>query len=331
LATDLEGELKASWMARNSRCRGFCNAFAFAGGSLLTAAGLSVCAGVDRRTAEIREEGIMMDRMQMWKANPLDVDPQTRVVAVFGVTGSGKSSTCNTLVGGRERNFEQSSTLLSVTKAVSYRDFMYKKCPCRIIDTPGLADTHRTREEIAEELARFTALAPHGLAAILIIVPRGRFTPEQEEALLRIKELLGPLAVRHGIVVFTHCLNPSARRQLLGRDQLLDEVNQLPQSSTLRSLVEDCNYRVVPVENVLEPARSESRAHLHERVADVLAQNHGATYDVSNFMKRANQRREEYVQRKPPRKHLMNCRGDAFETVSGRMNINLVCDIDGDL
>jgi hypothetical protein len=149
------------------------------------------------------------------------------------------------MIGGREHHFEQSSTILSVTKAVSYRDFMYKKRPCRIIDTPGLADTHRSREEIGEELGRFAAFAPHGLAAILIIVPRGRFTLEQESSLVRIKELLGLTAVRHCVVVFTHCLNPRARQQLNGRDQLLEEVNQLPRQSALRSLVEECNYRVV--------------------------------------------------------------------------------------
>ena len=58
-------------------------------------------------------------------------------VAVFGITGGGKSSTCNTMIGSRERLFEQSSTIMSVTKAVSYRDYAYYKRPCRIIDTPG--------------------------------------------------------------------------------------------------------------------------------------------------------------------------------------------------
>ena len=42
------------------------------------------------------------------------------MVAVFGITGAGKSSTCNTMVGGRERAFEQSSSIMSVTKAVSF-------------------------------------------------------------------------------------------------------------------------------------------------------------------------------------------------------------------
>lgn len=213
---------------------------------------MSQCTGIDSRIATIREERIMSDRMKKWKANPLEVDPGTRVVAIFDVTGSGKSSTCNIMIGGRERHFEQNSTYLSVTKAVSYRDLMYKKRHAKSSMRLGLqtrigllVDTHRSGEEVAEELRRFAAFAPHRLAAILIIMPRVRFTPEQETSLVRIKELLGPTAVKHCVVVFTHCLNPRARQQLIDRDQLLDEVNQLPRQSALRSLVEECNFRVV--------------------------------------------------------------------------------------
>ena len=115
----------------------------------------------------------------------------------------------------------------------------------------------------------------------------------QEVALRDIRALLGPSGMRHSIIVFTHCLNPKSRQQLLRRDQLLDEVSQLPRSSTLRQIVEECSFRVVPVENVLDPAKTESRNALHQRVLDTLAANDNKTYDVANFSKHASTRQRQ--------------------------------------
>ena len=239
----------------------------------------------DRNAAMEAEHGIFKDRRNMWRENPHKVDQDTMVVAVFGITGGGKSSTCNTLIGSRERPFEQSTSIFSVTKAVSCRDYMYYRRPCRIIDTPGLSDTHRSHEEIAKELDRFKAYAPHGLSALLFVVPYGRFTPEQEKALQDLRALLGPACTKHAIVVFTHCLDPKNRQQLLRRDEILDEVSQLPAKSTLRQLVEECSHRIIPIENVLEPAKTESRNRLHQRVLDTLKENNNKTYNVNDFFK----------------------------------------------
>ena len=53
----------------------------------------------DRRAAAEAEHGIVKDRREMYRENPYHVDPDTLVVAVFGITGAGKSSTCNTMIG----------------------------------------------------------------------------------------------------------------------------------------------------------------------------------------------------------------------------------------
>ncbi len=53
----------------------------------------------------------------------------------------------------------------------------------RVIDTPGLQDTNRASSEIEKELAQFAKLAPHGVAAFVIVVPFGRITPEHEGAI----------------------------------------------------------------------------------------------------------------------------------------------------
>ena len=207
----------------------------------------------DRAAQAQAEHGFVKDTRSMWRDNPHEVDSNTLVVAVFGITGGGKSSTCNTMIGSRERLFEHSSAIMSVTKAVSYRDYCFYRRPCRVIDTPGLSDTNRSRDEIVEELDRFKAFAPNGLSAILVVIPHGRFTPEQEGAIRDIHKMLGPTGVKHSMVVFTHCLDRKNKQQVMRRDELLDEVSQLPRTSALRKLIHDCSHRVVPVENILEP------------------------------------------------------------------------------
>jgi len=87
----------------------------------------------------------------------------------------------------------------------------------------------------------------------------------------------------------------------------------------------------VPVKNVLEPARSESRAHLHERVADTLADNGGATYCVAGFRTRAEyQRRGDEAGVPLGKVRFTNCTGGGAysQPVDGRVQIHLECDVE---
>ena len=193
------------------------------------------------------------------------------VVAVVGITGSGKSSVCNTLVGRTHRRFALSSSLASVTGAVSHRDYTFFG-DWRIIDTPGLLDTNKRREENEGEVLRLAALTPHGLAAVLVVMPHGRFTAEQQAALVRLDELFGPTLRKHAILVITSALEGDAPAgvgagggsgngsvALMTRDAVLAEVSALPLGHYLRSYVESIGFRVVPVENRLDPFRQVSR------------------------------------------------------------------------
>ncbi len=114
-----------------------------------------------------------------------DVDRNRHVVAMIGITGGGKSSTANTLMsrqgkkkgaggdgstgagrgnqnllgGNRNRKFKEADSLTSVTRSVSFRDYEFSGVPFRIIDTPGLADTNRSSDEIETELDIFKRIA----------------------------------------------------------------------------------------------------------------------------------------------------------------------------
>jgi hypothetical protein len=204
-----------------------------------------------------------------------------------GVTGGGKSSTSNTLAGksyGANRSFGMSDSMVSVTQTASFRDYTLFNQDYRVIDTPGLADTHRTAEDVHAEITRMAGLAPFGVSAFVLVVPRGRFTDLQRAALEELVELFGAEVSQHSILAITSAIDTSSPdRSLMTRNDLLDEVHSLPRGNFLRAFVEAVQNRLVPVENHLEPHRTSSRLLLHQRVADVLQLNGGRTFDVAGL------------------------------------------------
>lgn len=151
----------------------------------------------------------------------------------------------------------------------------------RVIDSPGFFDTNTSDDDTREEIARFTALAPHGVSAFVFVVQRGRFTDEQERALRALVELFGPDVLQHSIVAVTAATDPGEGQQLLTRDYLLEEVGALPLANYFRQLITAIGWRLVPVENRLDPHRQISRMALHQRIADVIKANGGRRYDCS--------------------------------------------------
>jgi hypothetical protein len=150
-----------------------------------------------------------------------------QVVVVVGITGAGKSSTANTLAGRTHKPFALSNSVASVTRAAAFRDYSFMDVLWRVVDTPGLFDTNRSDDETRRELANLRAMSPHGVTAFVFVVPRGRFTSEQERAIRELTRLFGPEALRHAVVAVTSATDPGDA-QLLTRDALLEEINALP-------------------------------------------------------------------------------------------------------
>lgn len=233
--------------------------------------------------------GSTLDRLN--RADPADVEPTRRVLVVVGITGGGKSSTAGTLAGRSHRPFATSNTAASVTQAADFRDYDFVGEAWRVVDTPGLEDTHKDPRELAGELARLARFAPHGVSAFVVVVPRGRFTGEQERALRALIALFGPAFTEHAILAVTSATDSDASgpqgRSLLPRDALLDEVNRLPLGHFYRRFVEALHLRVVPVENRVDPHRTLCRLALHQRVLDLEAEVQGRRYDAAALLERA--------------------------------------------
>jgi hypothetical protein len=214
------------------------------------------------------------------------VSPERRVIVVIGLTGAGKSSTCNTLAGRVNKQFITSSSVTSVTAAASQRDYDFVKAPWRVVDTPGLGDTNRDRESVRGELTRIAQFAPHGVTGFIVVVPRGRFTGEHEAALRDLEAHFGAHALRRfAVIAVTGATDPASEsRGLLSRDTLVDEINALPLNHFFRNFVRDAQFRIVPVENRFDPHRQVSRMSLHQRVLDVEKALDGERFDLRSVV-----------------------------------------------
>lgn len=267
------------------------------------------------------------------RADHNETDKSRRVIVCVGITGSGKSSTCNTLAGRTHKAFLLSDSMVSVTSAVSHRDYTFLGQDYRVIDTPGVGDTSRTPETIHAELTRLEGLAPHGVSAFVVVVPKGRFTEQQRAAVEEIVRLFGPSVHAYAMLAITSAIDmASTERHLLTRDELLEDLSRLPASHYLRRFVEELELRVVPVENHLDPHRQNSRFLLHQRVDDILLAHGGKPFSVQGLAEqfRRNQELEAGARdawEAALARSLGACKQEVRRSPQGRLQLHITCDM----
>lgn len=70
-----------------------------------------------------------------------------------------------------------------------------------VIDMPGFGDTHLGVEQIRAEIAKCVSLSAPGPHAFLLVVPIGRYTDSENQAVCELARIFGENAVRHHTVV----------------------------------------------------------------------------------------------------------------------------------
>ncbi|VDI52003.1 Hypothetical predicted protein [Mytilus galloprovincialis] len=196
-------------------------------------------------------------------------------VVVIGKSGTGKSATCNTLLGGNafDSKFSNTPTTKSCKSAKSFIDDIKRNI--MIIDTPGIFDVEEDTDAINAEMKRCIELSRPGFNAILMVVSLSeRFTSEDQEIFTQYKHHFGAEIMNYVIVVFTNA------------DRLEGSIESYVENapSALKMFLKSCGDRYFAIENKQSDneIKDKQRKDLLSIIMKMVHQNKGCMYTDYN-------------------------------------------------
>lgn len=165
-------------------------------------------------------------------------DNEIRIVIV-GKTGTGKSSTGNTILNRME--FQAKNKFRAVTDKSAFGTRTLNKKKLVVIDTPGILDTHRDREEMKKEIVKSIGLSVPGPHAVLYVMRIGdRLTDDEHNSLRIFIDMFGEPILDVVILVFTR-----------GDDLEGESLTQYFEDATpqFKNLLKKCSNRMIALNN----------------------------------------------------------------------------------